>query len=168
MLKVNDTDLDSNRMTDGLLAERLRAANKASTAENGEVDFDWLVMHIWLAANDSIQAAYATANGCVIAGGDGEKSFEACIDKMHQSLKRVLPVVLPLVAEFASPKEIMRWRNSGGADRAVSTSAFLRRGCEAGIPLAEDDLVYAMGPDGPFGELAFTHTASRVRRAIPA
>jgi hypothetical protein len=75
---------------------------------------------------------------------------------------------LPLVSEFSSAKEIMRWKNSGGADSAVSAHAFLQRGCEAGIPLVEEDLVYAMGPDGPFGEVAFTHAASRVHRAIPA
>ena len=168
MLQVDGVTENSSPAMDRLLADRLRAARKASTAENGEVDFDCLVMHVWLATTDSVQAAHATANGCALAGGDGKKAFDACIDRMHQSLKRVLPAVLPLVAEFASPKEIMRWRNSGGADRAVSAPAFLRRGCDAGIPLAEDDLVYAMGPDGPFGELAFTHTASRVRRAIPA
>ena len=168
MLQLDHVTGNNNPAMDALLAERLRAASKASTSENGDVDFDWLVMHIWLAANDSIQAAYATANGCVLAGGDGAKSFEACIDRMHDSLERVLPAVLPLVAEFASPKEIMLWRNSGGADRVVSNPVFLQRGCEAGIPLAEDDLVYAMGPDGPFGKVAFAHTAGRVRKAIPA
>ncbi len=168
MPKIDDTDLGSNRKADGLLAERLRAANKASTAENGEVDFDCLVMHIWLATTDSMQAAHATANSCALAGGDGKKNFDASIDRMRQSLERVLPVVLPLVSEFSSAKEVMRWKNSGGADRAVSAHAFLQRGCEAGIPLVEEDLVYAMGPDGPFGEVAFTHAARRVHRAIPA
>ena len=168
MQTVDDTELDSNQTTDGLLTERLLAASKASTAENGEVDFDWLVMHIWLAATDSVQAAHATANSCALAGGDGKKTFDACIDRMHQSLERVLPVVLPLVAEFSSAMEIMRWRKSGGVERVVSAPTFLKRGCEAGIPLAEGDLVYAMGPDGPFGAVAFTHAASRVHRAIPA
>ena len=168
MAKINDAGLESNRMTDALLADRLRAANKASTANNGEVDYDWLVMHIWLATTDNVQAAHAAANRCKLVGGDGRKTFDACIDRMHQSLERVLPTVLPLVAEFSSAKEIMRWRNSGGADRAVNAPDFLQRGCEAGIPLAMSDIVYAMGPEGPCGELAFMDAVSRVRRTIPA
>ena len=168
MQKIDDKSLDSDRMTDALLADRLRAASKASTAKNGDVDYDWLVMHIWLATTDNMQAAHAAANRCELAGGDGKGTFDAYIDRMHQSLERVLPVVLPLVAEFSNAKEVMRWRNAGGADRAVSAPDFLRRGCEAGIPLAINDIVYAMGPNGPCGEMVFMDTVSRVRRTIPA
>lgn len=80
----------------------------------------------------------------------------------------MLPVVLPLMAEYSSATEIRQWRNSGGAERALSSPLFLQRGCEAGIPLAMEDVIYAMGPKGPLGEVAFMDAASRVRGAIAA
>lgn len=153
---------------DDLLTVRLRAAFAASTGDNGAIDFDWLVMHIWLAMTDNLQAAYARANCCVLADGDGKNVFDACIGKMNASFRRVLPVVLPLMAEFSSAREIRLWRNAGGADRAVSDPAFLQRGCEAGIPLSVQDIVYAMGPQGPFGQSVFMDTARRIRQAMPA
>ena len=153
---------------DALLAKRLRAACSASTGENGAVNFEWLVMHIWLTMTDNLQAAYTRANGNVLSGGDGEKAFVACIGRMNRSFRRVLPIVLPLMAEFSSAREIKRWRNAGGADRVIGNPAFLQRGCEAGIPLLVKDIVYAMGPQGPLGELAFMDAVRSIQQAMPA
>ena len=168
MLPIDDNDSTSDGVSDALLTKRLRAVIVASTEENIGVNFDWLVMHIWLTKTDNLQAAYAKANRCMQAGGNGKMTFDTCIDRMDASLKRVLPAVLPLMAEFSSATEIRQWLISGGAERALSNPAFLQRGCEAGIPLVMADIVYAMGPKGPFGAVTFMDTASRARRAIAA
>ncbi len=168
MPQLDDIHANSSPAMDALLTRRLQAAHAASTGENGEVNFDWLVMYIWLSMTDSLQAAYARANCCVLAGDDGKKAFDMCISRMNKSFRRVLPVVLPLMCEFSSAKEIRQWRNAGGAVRAVSDPAFLQRGWEAGIPLSVKDIVYAMGPQGPFGRIVFMDTARSVHLAMPA
>lgn len=155
-----------NEAMDALLTDRLRVAFVASTGENGEVNFDWLVMHIWLSMTDSLQAAYAMANDCALAGGNGKKTFHASIRRMNKSLNRVLPVVLPLMAEFSSARAIMLWRNSGGAERVLSDPSFMKRGREAGMPLSARDIVYAMGPDGPYGPVGFMEVVNRVQKIV--
>jgi hypothetical protein len=149
-----DAQTGSDFAMDALLTERMLAIVIASTDEDGLLNFDWLVMHIWLAMTDSLQSAYATANGYALSGGNGRKRFEASVRRMHLSFKRVLPPALPLMAEFSSTREIMQWRDSAGANRAVSNPLFVRRARAAGIPLSRRDIVYAMAP---MVHLAVTH-----------
>ena len=83
---------------DARLAERYRRALRASSNGHGQIQFDWLVMHVWLAMTDAVQGAYACANACRLIGGDGAEAFDDRIARMRASVKRVLPSVLPLMS----------------------------------------------------------------------
>lgn len=153
---------------DARLAERYRRALSASGGGDGQIRFDWLVMHLGLAMTDALQAAHALANACRAGGGDGDEVFDAMIAQMQLRVRRVLPDVLPLMADFVETRAFQRWRDAGGAARVVGCPDFLSKAREAGLPLSHGDLLYAMGPFGPAGRAAFSAVSAGVQNALPA
>lgn len=161
--KLNEQDAEM----DALLAERYRRALQASSDVDGRINFDWLVMHIWLAMTDAVQAAFASANACCLAGGKGTQVFDTHLKRMRVSVERVLPRIVPLMANFVELKEIHQWRKLGSAVEVAKDPDFLCRARDAGLPLTTDDLIYALGSEGPSGEDAFMATVAHVKRTMP-
>ncbi len=161
-----DVPCEQEAEMDDMLAERYLRALTASTDGAGRINFDWLVMHIWLARVDAVQSAYAAANVSRLAGENGSRTFGIRLDRMHASVERVLPRVLPLMADFVEVEEIRRWREEGGAERVAKDPAFLRFARNTGLPLSSPDIVYALGRNGPAGDSVFRATESRVRTAM--
>ncbi len=161
-----DVPCEQDDEMDAILAERYQRALKASTDGDGRINFDWLVMHIWLARVDALQSAYAAANLSRLAGDDGSQTFGKRLDRMRGCVARVLPRTLPLMADFSELTNIHRWREGGGAIRVANDSDFLHYARNAGLPLSSPDIVYALGPDGPAGSGVFMAIESHVKTTM--
>ena len=154
------------QQADTLLECRLRMALAASIQPDGSINHDWLAMHIWLTLTDQLQAAHCRSNAQAITGVDRKRAFAKNVREINICMKRVLPRVLPLMAEFSEMKRISGWRAGGHAAEAAADSTFAKAAAEAGIPISDDDIVYALGPDGPAGNDEFERVWNRVSSSL--
>lgn len=161
-----DVPCEQEAEMDDMLAERYLRALTASTDGAGRINFDWLVMHIWLARVDAVQSAYAGGECFRLAGENGSRTFGIRLDRMHASVERVLPRVLPLMADFVEVEEIRRWREEGGAERVAKDPGLSAFRQKHRIAISSPDIVYALGRNGPAGDSVFRATESRVRTAM--
>ena len=146
------------------LASRLRAAEKACMRPDGTIDFDWMVMHIWLAKCDAIRCAYQAIKDAGPAKRRPGDAFDTHLIQHLPLFERLVPQVLPLFGEFARTKAIHLWKMGGRATMVAADPAFIARAQEVGLPVSEEDLVYALGPDGPYGTETFRALARHVSR----
>lgn len=152
--------------SDSLLEGRLRLALAASTKPDGNMDHNWLAMHIWLSLTDQLQAAHCRSNAGYSTEHERKRAFAENVREINACMKRVLPRALPLMAEFSEMKTISGWRAGGHAAEAAADSTFAKAAAEAGIPISDDDIVYALGPDGPAGNGEFERVWNRVSSSL--
>lgn len=158
--------MNTPQQSDSLLEGRLRQALAASTRPDGNMDHDWLTMHIWLSLTDQLQAAYCRSNGACSTEHERKRAFAGKVREINACMKRVLPRVMPLMAEFSEMKRVFQWRAEGRGLEAATDSTFMRAAAAAGIPISDDDIVYALGPDGPAGQGSFERVWEKVSSSL--
>ena len=145
------------------LEARLLAGIAASTGQDGELDPDWMVMHIRLIHCDMILLAH-------LAAKDSAKSdrtrYTAMISAGEDLLRRVLPAMLPLFVEFADPLECSVWLQEDNARESVRNPAFIDAARAAGLPVVESDLAYALVPQDDSEKEIFRELARCARLAM--
>lgn len=155
----------SGKFNSIVLVERLNAAQKACTDADGTINHDWLVMHIWLARCDSLRTAEMQAHHRDDYSGSKVKVRDGLADGQGKLFDEALVATLPFMSEFTSIVEFWMWRDAGRGAVVATDPDFLARAHEEGLPIDEDDLVYALGTDGPAGKAVFLGVAKRVTQA---
>lgn len=135
--------------------KRLRAAELACRCPDGSIDHDWMVMHIWLAHCDVLRRSYQVVNDDDDDDLPWNEVFDGHLKPHWPILRQALIQVLPLFEEFASLQAIHSWNKAGAAASVAADSEFIVRAQWAGLPVCEEDLLYALGPDGPQGKEVF-------------
>jgi hypothetical protein len=125
------------------LEARLRAAVVASTDQDGELNYDWMVMHIRLVHCDTIRVAHIAEKGSSRAV---RTRYAAMILAGEKLLRQVLQAMLPFLAEFADPLECSVWLQENGIRESVQCPAFIEAARAAGLPVVVADLDYALVP----------------------
>jgi hypothetical protein len=157
--------LQATHLDGACLTERMRAAERASTDADGNLIHDWLVMHIWLARCDALRTAYQAVNDADFLEVAPGQTFDAYLKSYMPLFERIVPETLPLFGEYARMKEIYHWKKSGNAKNAAIDAEFLAHAQAAGLPISLEDLIYAMGPDGPYGKEAYMEVVHQVINA---
>ncbi len=145
------------------LETRLLAGIAASTGQDGELDSDWMVMHIRLIHCDMIRVAHLAAKGS--AKGDRSR-YTAMISAGEALLCLVLPAMLPLFVEFADPLECSVWLQDDDARESVRNPAFIGAARAAGLPVVESDLAYALVPQDDSEKEVFRELSRCARLAM--
>jgi len=130
------------------------------------MDHDWLAMHIWLSLTDQMQAAHCRSNAGCSTERERKRAFAENVRAVNACMKRVLPQVMPLMADFSEMKRVFHWRAEGHGAKAATDATFIRAAAAAGIPISEDDIVYALGPDGPAGQGPFERVCEKVGSSL--
>ena len=125
------------------LEGRLRAAVIASTEEDGELNYDWMVMHIRLIHCDTIRVAHIAEKGTSRAV---RARYAAMILAGENLLCLVLQAMLPFLTEFADPLECSVWLQENSVRESVRCQAFIEAARAAGLPVVVADLDYALVP----------------------
>ena len=152
---VNRLILDREALETWLLA-----GIAASTGRDGELDPDWMVIHIRLIHCDMIRLAHLAAKGS--ARGDRSR-YTTMISTGEGLLSRVLQAMLPLFVEFADPLKCSAWLQEDNVRESVRNPAFLGAARAAGLPVVESDLAYALIPQDE-GEKEVFRELSRCAR----
>ena len=126
-----------------VLEARLRATVVASTGEDKELIYDWMVMHIMLIHCDTIRVAHIAEKGSARAI---RARCDAMISAGQDLLRSVLPAMLPFLAEFADPLECSVWLQEDSVRESVRCPAFIETARAAGLPVVAADLDYALVP----------------------
>ncbi len=142
---------------------RLLAGITASTGQDGELDSDWMVMHIRLIHCDMIRVAHLAAKGS--AKGDRAR-YAAMISAGENLLRSVLPAMLPLYVEFADPLECSVWLQEDSARESVRHPSFIEAARSAGLPVVDSDLAYALVPQDDSEKEVFRELARCARLAM--
>lgn len=124
-----------------LIVERLRMAEAASRGADGELIPEWVAMHIWLAQCELICSA-------TIAMRDADAPKDAIwkrFEEMTDAFALALAEVMPLWDDFIDAETIKTWRASEAAAGVASDGEFIERAQAAGLPVAKEDIAYAMG-----------------------
>ncbi len=145
------------------LETRLRAAAAASTGPDGELNYDWMVMHIRLIHCDTIRVAHMA-----------EKGFDRATRTRHakrisaakELLRAVLPALQPLLTEFADPIECSAWLKTDRVRESVRSEAFIASARAAGLPVVKTDLDYALVPQDDHQKEVFRGLARHVLVAM--
>jgi hypothetical protein len=159
---MNEKPDMSSGLDEAALAARLKIAELASTDEFGTVNHSWLVLHIWLTQCDMVRSDQLRRNGKDMRSVNPSGSFLSGYKRMFS---QVLPVVLPLMHEFADPEMFRIWREAGYFEEPADDPRFINRAHSAGLPICAEDLIYALGSDGPYGKDAFLTVAKQVHSA---
>ncbi len=141
----------------------LLAGITASTGQDGELDPDWMVMHIRLIHCDMIRVAHLAARDS--AKGNRTR-FTAMISAGEALLRCVLPAMLPLFVEFADPLECSVWLQEDDARESVRNPAFIEAAGAAGLPIVESDLAYALVPQDDREKEVFRELSRSARLAL--
>lgn len=157
--------LVSRKFNSIVLVERLNAAQKACTGADGTINHDWLIMHIWLARCDSLRTAEMKAYHRHDDSDSKVNVRDSLVDGPGKLFDDALVATLPFMSEFTSIVEFWMWRDAGRGALVASDPDFLTRAHEEGLPIDEDDIVYALGTNGPAGKAVFLGVAKRVTRA---
>jgi hypothetical protein len=152
----------SSRLNEAALATRLRMAELASTDECGAVNLSWLVLHIWLAQCDMVRSDHLRRNDKVTKP---ENPSNGLLGEYRRLFKQVLPAVLPLMHEFSDPEMFRVWREAGYFEEPADDPRFIDSAISVGLPISAEDLIYALGSDGPYGKDAFLTVAKQVQSA---
>jgi hypothetical protein len=145
------------------LQTRLLAGITASTAQDGELDPDWMVMHIRLIHCDMIRVAHLA----VRCSAKGDRAhYAAMISAGENLLRNVLPAMLPLYVEFADPLECSVWLQDDRARESVRHPSFIEAARSAGLPVVDSDLAYALVPQDDSEKAVFRELARCARLAM--
>lgn len=123
------------------LVERLHSGLKASTDEHGEINFNWLVMHIWLAQCELIKTAQLSA----ASTEEPEKAFKASIEALRETFPIALRKAIPLLAEYAEPMLIRTWRDDEEVVEIITDDDFYAKAQEVGLLMCPSDVMWALG-----------------------
>ncbi len=145
------------------LEARLLAGIAASTRQDGELDPDWMVMHIRLIHCDMIRVAHLAAKG---SAKSDRSRYTAMISAGEALLRLVLPAMLPLFVEFADPLECSVWLQEPGAPESVRDPGFVEAARIAGLPVVAADLDYALVPRDDHEKEVFRELARCARLAM--
>lgn len=158
--------MNRSQQSDSLLEGRLRLALAASTRPEGSVNHEWLAMHILLTLTDQVQAAHCRSNAGSSTERERKRALAENVREINACMKRVLPRVLPMMAEFSEMKRVFHWRAEGRGLEAATDSTFMRGAAAAGIPISDDDIIYALGPEGPAGQGPFERVWEKVSSSL--
>lgn len=125
------------------LEARLRAAVVASTGQDGDLNYDWMVMHIRLIHCDTIRVAHIAEKGSSRAI---RARYAPMIWVGEDLLRRVLQTMLPFLTEFADPLECSIWLQENSVRESVRCQAFIEAARAVGLPVDVADLDYALVP----------------------
>ena len=67
--------------------------------------------------------------------------------------------------EFSDPEMFRIWREAGYFDEPADDPQFIDCALSAGLPITAEDLIYALGSDGPYGKDVFLTVAKQVHSA---
>jgi hypothetical protein len=144
------------------LVERLGYGVAASTDESGQININWLIMHIWLAQCELIHTAKLSAT----SAEDPTKSFIASMNALRKSFPIALSQAIPLFAEYADPVMIREWRNDDQVIGIITDEAFFLKAEQVGLPVTSSDLMWALGVDsgerGPRRPIVANNSAPRL------
>lgn len=160
--------MNAKTLCDDCMSNRFKLAIQASTGCDGSIISDWLMMHLCLIQVDMLHEAFSRANTYSMMGNDGGELFKESLNRTQESYERVLPMEIPLFAEFADLDELIEWRESGRGSEFISDPMFLKRAREAGLPITNSDLVHALGPNGPAGLDVFRAVSSDAQSTLLA
>ncbi len=148
-------------LDEAALVIRLRSAELASTNESGTVNYAWLVLHLWIAQCDMVRSDQLRRNANSATSDQPQNLLTA----YKHLFSQVLPVVLPLMDEFIDPEMFCVWREAGYLVEPANDPRFLECAVSAGVPISIEDLIYALGFEGPFGREIFLSVENQVQTA---
>ena len=156
---MNEKPEMSSGLDEVALAARLKIAELASTDEYGVVNHSWLVLHIWLAQCDMVRSDQLRRNSKDMKS---VKPSDSLLSRYRRLFSQVLPAVLPLMHEFSDPEMFRIWREAGYFEEPADDPQFIDCALSAGLPITAEDLIYALGSDGPYGKDVFLTVAKQV------